>query len=515
MAIKIKSLAVAWAVKKFHHFLYGCHFILETDQKPLEAILSRSLNQATPRLQHILIRTLPYNFTVRYIPGPKNLLVDCLSRLGDQKDTIKLPTLHVYQISQQLPARSDKLQELWETTQADNELALLKHTIMSGWPSIIKEIPPVLQLYWRFWEELTIEDGLILKGTRSVIPSKKKEAILIQIHNSHLGLNKCKLWGKEAVYWPGLNDQLEKLVLNCQLCLKYSNSKKKQGANLALGHEIPLFPWTKLATDYFHFEGDSYLLLVDYTSHFPIVCKLRSMNGQHFADHFKQIFAEYGWPDTIISDNGPCYTSEIFKGLMKEYQVNHIMSSPHCPQSNSLAEKYIQIVKNLFHKVKEEGQDLHKCLMAYRNTPLSSQLQSSMQILSSRATRSSLPLSNAARKQMGIQSEELRGRQKNQHLPTHDFTLNQNLMYQEPVSKKWYPAKITRLCDELKSYIITTEEGTQYRKQQMHLKLYQLWHQTNNQELKSNKTTQCNDNQIWLRPRNNVKPPARLQIVKK
>ena len=123
-------------------------------------------------MQHILIRTLPYNFTVRYIPGPKILLADCLSRLGDQKDTIKLPKLHVYQISQ-LPARSDILQELQEATQADDELTLLKHTIMSGWPSTIKEIPPVLQPYWMFHEELTIEDGLILKGTRIVIPSKK------------------------------------------------------------------------------------------------------------------------------------------------------------------------------------------------------------------------------------------------------------------------------------------------------------------------------------------------------
>ena len=134
--------------------------------------------------------------------------------------------------------------------------------------------------------------------------------------------------------------------------------------------------------------------------------------------------------------------------------------------------------------------------MVYRNTPLSSQLQSPMQILSSRATRSSLPLANAARKQVGIQSEELRCRQKNQHLPTHDLSLNQTVMYQEPVSKKWYPAKITRLCDEPRSYIITTKEGTQYRKTQTHLKLYQLWYQTTKQELKLNRHTQCNDNQI-------------------
>ena len=91
MAIEIESLAVAWAMEKFHHFLYTSHFILETDQEPLEAILSKSLNQATPRLQRILIRTFPYMFTVRYIPGMTNQLADCLSHLGDQKDAIKLP----------------------------------------------------------------------------------------------------------------------------------------------------------------------------------------------------------------------------------------------------------------------------------------------------------------------------------------------------------------------------------------------------------------------------------------
>ena len=334
---------------------------------------------------------------VRYIPGPKNLLADCLSRLGNQKDTIKLPKLHVYQISHQLPARSDSLQEIQQATQADDELALLKHTIMTGWPNNIKEIPQVLHPYWTFCEELTIEDGLILKGTQIVIPNKKHEAILKQIHDSHLGLTKCKLHAKQAVYWPGLNDQLEQLVLNCQLCLKYSRSKKKPDTYSALGQEVPIFPWTKVATDLFHFEGNSYLLLIDYTSQFPVMRKLTSMTAHHIANHIKQIFAEYRWPDALVSDNGPCYASDIFKRLMEEYQDNHITSSPHYPQSNGLAEKYVQIVKNLFHKAKEEGQDLHKCLMTYRNTPLSSHLQSLMQILSNRATRSTLPLSNAAK----------------------------------------------------------------------------------------------------------------------
>ena len=68
VAIEIELLAVAWVMEKYHHLLYVSHFILEMDQKPLEAILSKCLNQATPRLHRILIRTFPYNFTMHYIP---------------------------------------------------------------------------------------------------------------------------------------------------------------------------------------------------------------------------------------------------------------------------------------------------------------------------------------------------------------------------------------------------------------------------------------------------------------
>ena len=137
VAIEIKLLAVAWVMEKFHHFLYMSHFILEMDQKWLEAILSKSINQATPRIQRILIRTFSFNFTVHYIPGVTNQLEDCLSQMGDQKDIIKLPKLQVNQITQQLPAQSNNLQQFRMLTQTDDELAILKHTIMQGWPKSI------------------------------------------------------------------------------------------------------------------------------------------------------------------------------------------------------------------------------------------------------------------------------------------------------------------------------------------------------------------------------------------
>ena len=160
--------------------------------------------------------------------------------------------------------------------------------ILTGWPANIREVPQILHPYWTFREELTIEDGLILKGTCIIIPASMQETILRQIHDSHLGLTKCKLRAKQAVYWLGLNEQLEQLILNCHLCLKYFRAKRKTNECSTLGQEVPITPWMKLATDLFHFEGQSYLLIVDYTSRFPIVRRLTSMMAHHIADHCKQ-----------------------------------------------------------------------------------------------------------------------------------------------------------------------------------------------------------------------------------
>ena len=188
---------------------------------------------------------------------------------------------------------------------------------------------------------MTVEDGLILKATRIVIPWTLRESTLQQLHEGHLGFTKCYNRAKQTVYWPNLRKELEDLVLNCQLCLKHSQAKCRPKPTPSFGQEIPAVPWTKLASDIFHFQNNSYLLIVDFTSRFLIVCKLTSMIAKHVASHFSQVFSEYGWPDTLLTDNGPCYAAQEFKQLMMDMSVNHITSSPHYPQSNRLAEKYV------------------------------------------------------------------------------------------------------------------------------------------------------------------------------
>ena len=133
---------------------------------------------------------------------------------------------------------------------------------------------------------------------------------------------------------------------------------------------------------------------------------------------------------------------------MESMSVNHITSSPQYPQSNGLAEKFVGIIKNLFHKAKGEGKCPYTALMVYRNTPLNGSLQSPMQILQSRQAHTDLPLSHAVKVKMGINhtprttAEILHVKDKSVSAPTHDIPIGQHVMYREPNDGRWYPATV-------------------------------------------------------------------------
>ena len=323
---------------------------------------------------------------------------------------------------------------------------------------------------------------------------------MIQLLNTgHLGLEKCLNRAKQSMYWPGLYDELKDLITNCTTCLKFSSQKATSNKQHA-GHEIPIHPWSKLASDIFHFEGDSYLLIVDYTSCFPIIKKLNSMTRKAIAHHMQSTFSEYRWSGTLVTDIGPCYTSKEFHILMQSMSVNHLTSSPHFPPSNGLAEKYVGIIKNLFHKAKEEGHSPYTALMVYRNTPLDGTLQSPMQILQGMQACTDLPLSHAAQVQMGINhtpqptAEILCVKDKMLSSPTHDIPIDQNIMYMEPNDKRWYPATVISQLPEKRPYLIKTNDNVIYRKTQVHLKPYTPKKKIEPLELCTKDTEQSLDN---------------------
>ena len=438
VAIELEALAVSWAVQKFHHYLYGTSFTLQTDQKPLQAILSKSLVEATPRMQRLLLPTIPYDMAVENIKGETNFIADCLSRAPVAKDTIKLPILQVNQITAHARCTQDRIDRLQQSTAKDDTLALLKHTVQHGWPQTITELHP----YWTFREEISIEDGILLKGERIIIPAVDQPDILQQLHHGHLGLQKCLHRARVSVYWPNLTEHLKELVTNCRVCLKYSQANREDSKSIGppLGQEIPTIPWVKLATDIFTFNNQNYLLIVDYMSRFPVIRHLSNMTAKMVAEHMKAIFSELGIPNTLVSDNGPCYTGDQFKKTMSHLGIMHITTSPHHHQSNGLAEGYVRIIKNLLSKAKETGQDYHEVISVYRSTLLSNGLPSPFELLHGRKPSIDLPQWERKPK---VNLEVLRQQNKNEQAQ-HDNTLpvGSHVMFMTPPEKRWHPAII-------------------------------------------------------------------------
>ena len=130
---------------------------------------------------------------------------------------------------------------------------------------------------------------------------------------------------------------------------------------------LPDYPWQVVATDLFELNGDKYLLVVDYFSRFPEVIKLSSTTSAVVIAAFKSLFSRFGISEVVRSDNGPQFSSLDFAKFADLYGFHHLTSSPRYPQSNGLAERTIQSVKQLFKKTPNNH---HMALLSYRATPM-------------------------------------------------------------------------------------------------------------------------------------------------
>ena len=109
-----ECLAMIWGMEKFHYFLYGKHFTLETDQKPLVSIYRKHMVEISPRIQRLVVRSFPYQpFDVQYRRGKEIPLADALSRVSPtpvEEDGIQLPIVAVNLITSSVPVSSSEIE---------------------------------------------------------------------------------------------------------------------------------------------------------------------------------------------------------------------------------------------------------------------------------------------------------------------------------------------------------------------------------------------------------------------
>ena len=187
--IERELLAVVFGCTRFHTYIYGSKFTVTLDHKPLENIQHKSMVYTPPRLQRMMLRLQPYDYNIVYRPGREMVLADALSRLGPTcGPRIDLDTtIYAVQFS------TDKLAEIQRQTQSDKTLRLLSETIVTGWPDDPKQLPKCIRHYWSNRDELSVDNGLVIKGERIVIPETMQSEALQKIHAGHQGINKCQL----------------------------------------------------------------------------------------------------------------------------------------------------------------------------------------------------------------------------------------------------------------------------------------------------------------------------------
>ena len=191
-------------------------------------------------------------------------------------------------------------------------------------------------------------------------------------------LKKCLLCSRESLFWPGISNGICQTVDKCGICQATSTAQKKLPS---VPSEILPHAWHTLGTDLFYWKHFDFLVIGDYFSKFLIVRKLPSSTSPAVCKEISNIFTEFGKPYIIRSDNGPCYASNEFKELMECFQVQHVTSSPHFPQSNGFAEATVKIAKKLMgHSILQE-KPWNFSLLEYRCTPFMGNIPSPLQLL--------------------------------------------------------------------------------------------------------------------------------------
>lgn len=157
--IEREMLAVCLGVERFKTYLYGRSLHVITDHKPLIVIFNKNITPAPPRLQRMMLKLQGYNFTIEYKPRILTL-PDSLSRFPNpqNKEAIDLD-LQVDHVQ----FSTHKISDVHSLTRAEPVLNQLIEMIIQGWPDTLREVPTDLREYWSFRDELSVENGVLLK----------------------------------------------------------------------------------------------------------------------------------------------------------------------------------------------------------------------------------------------------------------------------------------------------------------------------------------------------------------
>ena len=374
--IQKEALSIIFALNKFHQFLYGRQFILVTDHKPLITLFGPT--KAIPalaanRLARWALILSQYDYKIEYRKTAHHANADALSRLPSGTDanfdreeagadstticTIKF-------ITQQVAPADSKV--LSRETAKDPVLSAVTTYLQNGWPN---DVAATVKPFYPVRDSLSQSCGCLFYGHRVVIPESLQNQILQVLHLGHFGMQRMKQLARTAVYWPGIDADIEDLTRQCLPCNEHQRLPPKESSH----HWVsPNKPWSRVHIDHaINFKGNNWLVMVDSFSKYPCIHPMSSITTRATTRKLEEDFAHFGYPHTLVTDNASCFSSQEFNDWCRERGIEHLHGAPYHPETNGAAERLVQTFKQSLKKSKLPPIDaLQEFLITYRRTPL-------------------------------------------------------------------------------------------------------------------------------------------------
>ncbi|XP_065195818.1 uncharacterized protein K02A2.6-like [Sycon ciliatum] len=211
-----------------------------------------------------------------------------------------------------------------------------------------------------------------------------------------------------------------------------------------------------------------WLVIVDEHSKWPEVLPFRSTTAQATVASLHTVFARYGCPEELVSDNGPQFVAAEFEAFLRANGIRHRTSAPYHPATNELAERFVQSFKRAMKAFPDAmpcQAAADKFLISYRNTVHPTTGETPSNLLMGRRLRTRLDLLRPDVRTR-VAAQQTAQQKSSPSRKVHTFQLGESVLvqdYRKPNKPSWIPATVSE-CYGMRSYVVETADGGSWRR---------------------------------------------------
>ena len=405
--IEGESLGVLWGILVHSMYLYGTHFEIVVDHEPLVPLYNNLSRPAPCRVARHRSKLRSFNFNMVYEPGhttpcdygsrhpaPPRKYTKAEKEDQGVEEEEEDAEIYVARLVEDGLPEAVTVDEVKQATEQDKFLKQLKMDVKAG--RLRKEFKK--SEYSQIFQELTLTNGVLLKGDKLVIPPSLQADCIALAHEGHLGENKTIQNIRSKLWFPKLSQMVKEYVGSCNLgCVPAVPTNAPPPLVI---RDTPEGPWRVCAADYKGpiggRNGYYFHVLIDTYSRWPEVAVTNSTSFNKLYPVLDRSFDTHGYPELVVHDNGPPYNSKDWEEYAKRSGFRTSPCTPEHPQANGMAEKFMASLVKLTHAAMGEKKDpkteISKFLLNYRNTPHPSTGVEPSKLMMNRKIRTKLPM---------------------------------------------------------------------------------------------------------------------------